>query len=284
MDQALRTVFHSLGGSACVRIVGGAVRNHVMGEPIKDIDLATVHEPQKVMDLCEQAGIKTIPTGIEHGTVTAVIEGYSYEITTLRRDVETDGRHARVEFSTLWEEDAQRRDFTMNALYQDEEGQIFDPLGTGLQDAQGRIIKFIGDPNARIVEDALRILRFFRFHAQYNADAYDEAACRACERNASLITELSRERITSELSLLLMAPHALSALSYMDVCCVLPYCLPHAAINPDVVDLIDWQDDADLRCLEARLYTLCPDVTSLSKHLALSKNKRSFKIPVQGKT
>ncbi len=178
--------------------VGGCVRNTLLREEVGDIDIATKWHPDEVVEKLEAAGIKTVPTGIDHGTVTAVTNGKHFEITTLRKDVETDGRRAVVSFADTWEEDAQRRDFTLNTLLADSEGNIFDPTGQGLSDLEARHIAFVGNPATRIAEDLLRILRFFRFHGAYGRGAPDEQALKACQDAAHKIPELSRERITQE--------------------------------------------------------------------------------------
>ena len=196
-------------------IVGGAVRNLLLGVPVKDVDVATVFTPDIVIEKLESAGIKVIPTGIAHGTVTAVIEGASIEITTLRIDIECDGRHATVAFRQDWREDAKRRDFTMNALYMDLDGGVYDPLGTGLPAAQQAHVCFIGDAGQRIREDALRILRFFRFYAAYDAGEPDDAAVQACARHVDLLGGLSKERITEEFFKILHARRAVDAIELM---------------------------------------------------------------------
>lgn len=186
------------------RFVGGCVRDVVLNRSVFDIDIATSHDPEEVISRLETAEIKAIPTGIEHGTVTAVVEGARYEITTLRRDVETDGRHAVVAFTDNWKEDARRRDFTMNALYCDIRGDIYDYFD-GLEDARQGIVRFIDDPAARIEEDVLRILRFYRFHAHYGkADPLLEARS-ACRQGAKDLANLSAERIQIEILKLLQA-------------------------------------------------------------------------------
>lgn len=178
--------------------VGGCVRNAMLGVEVSDIDIATKLTPDRVQEILSDAGIKTVPTGIEHGTVTAVIGGKSFEITTLRKDVETDGRRAVVSFCDNWAQDAARRDFTMNTLLADQEGFIYDPLGNGVEDLKARKVMFVGDPDGRIAEDYLRILRFFRFHAFYGQGAPDKAGLRACRAAADKISTLSIERITQE--------------------------------------------------------------------------------------
>ena len=154
------------------RAVGGAVRNTLLGIPVTEIDLATTALPDRVMALARAAGLKAVPTGIEHGTVTVIVDGMPFEVTTLRRDVETYGRHATVAFTENWEEDARRRDFTLNALYADRDGTVFDPLGGYGDLVEGRV-RFIGEAEERIKEDYLRILRFFRFNAYYGKGSFD---------------------------------------------------------------------------------------------------------------
>lgn len=190
------------GGQA--RYVGGAVRDAVLGRAIKDVDIATPLTPEAVMERLKVARIKSIPTGIDHGTVTAVCRGHAYEITTLRHDVETDGRRAKVAFTQDWKADAARRDFTMNALYADEDGTVYDYFD-GVEDARKGHIRFIGQPLERIQEDALRILRFFRFHATYGKGAPDEEGLKACVERRLSLKGLSRERIRDELFRLLSA-------------------------------------------------------------------------------
>ncbi len=175
-----RAVMAALGeGNAC--FVGGSVRNALLEKPVGDIDIATPLKPDEVVRRLEAAGLKAVPTGIEHGTITAIAHGMPFEITTLRRDVETDGRRAVVAFGDDWAEDAQRRDFTMNALYASADGEVFDTVG-GVEDLKARRVRFVGDPVTRIREDYLRILRLFRFHAWYGKDEIDSAALHARRR------------------------------------------------------------------------------------------------------
>jgi len=178
--------------------VGGCVRNALIGRDVEDIDIATKWNPQEVTERLEAAGIKVVPTGIDHGTVTAVVEGKPFEITSLRKDIETDGRRAVVSFTQDWLEDARRRDFTINTLLADMEGNIFDPIGQGLDDLHKRRVVFVGDPAQRIAEDYLRILRLFRFHASYGDGEIDVEALAACRAAAGKIADLSKERITQE--------------------------------------------------------------------------------------
>lgn len=197
-----RQLLRVLQGNVCddepqALFVGGCVRNTILGRAVEDIDLATVLLPDAVMQILQKEDITVIPTGLQHGTVTAVIGDYSYEITTLRHDKHTDGRHAEVEFTQSWIEDAKRRDFTINTLLLDGSGTVYDPLGQGVDDLDQLLVRFVGDPQKRIEEDHLRILRFFRFTALYG-DIFDEAGLKACKAGAPFIKNLSKERITQE--------------------------------------------------------------------------------------
>lgn len=187
------------------RIVGGAVRNHLLGQPPGDVDLATTGLPDAVMARGRDAGWHAVPTGIDHGTVTLVVDGEPHEVTTLRSDVATHGRHATVAFGTDWSVDAHRRDFTINALYVDADGRLIDLVG-GYADIQARRVRFIGDPIARIREDFLRILRFFRFHAVYGHGAPDAAGLNACIQERNGLDILSAERVQQEMMKLMVAP------------------------------------------------------------------------------
>ena len=212
MAKLLRALDADKGAT---RYVGGAVRDDLLGLPISDLDLATRIRPEEVVDRLQAAKIKAVPTGIDHGTVTAVSDGQVVEITSLRRDVSTDGRRATVAFTDDWKEDAARRDFTINALSADPHtGEIFDYFG-GLEDLDGRHIRFIGDPLQRIAEDHLRILRFFRFHARFGAGEPDKAAIDACTERANDLMALSRERIADELLKLLAVPDPTATVSIM---------------------------------------------------------------------
>ncbi|SPF79356.1 CCA-adding enzyme [Pseudoprimorskyibacter insulae] len=210
-------------------LVGGCVRNALLGAPVDDIDICTNARPDVVMTLATDAGMKPIPTGIDHGTITVVTKGIPHEITTYRADVETDGRHAVVRFSNLMEEDARRRDFTMNALYADQTGQVHDPVG-GLPDLAARRVRYIDDPATRIREDYLRILRFFRFNAWYGdpAGGFDADALDGIARNLDGISSLSRERVGSEIAKLVRAPDPAPAIAAMDHTGALAACLPGA--------------------------------------------------------
>jgi poly(A) polymerase len=215
-EPATRTVFAALvSEGAEARAVGGAVRNALMGTLVKDIDIATTALPNEVMRLAKKAGLHAVPTGIEHGTVTVVAHHRPFEVTTLRRDIETFGRHARVTFTSDWREDALRRDFTMNALYCSADGTVHDPIG-GYGDLSARRVRFIGDAHARIREDYLRILRFFRFSAQYGNGVPDAEGLAAAIAEKAGLTDLSGERVRAEFLLLLAAPAAVEALRIMN--------------------------------------------------------------------
>lgn len=205
--RGMSRLLRALGAEeGLTRYVGGAVRDELLGLPVSDVDLATRIPPEEVVKRLEAAKIKAVPTGIEHGTITAVSDGRAVEITTLRRDVSTDGRRATVAFTDDWKEDAARRDFTINALFADPlSGEIYDYFD-GLDDLRNRHIRFIGDALQRIAEDHLRILRFFRFHARFDAGEPDAAALDACTIRANDLMALSRERIADELLKLLAVP------------------------------------------------------------------------------
>jgi len=212
-----------------LRFVGGCVRDALWQEPVGDIDLACQLEPQAVVDGLNTAGIRNVPTGIEHGTVTAVIDGQPYEITSLRRDVETDGRRATVAYTLDWAEDAKRRDLTVNALYADQEGRVYDPTGQGLEDIKARKFRFVGDAEQRVREDYLRILRFFRFLAWYGGqETVDAASLKACREHQSGLKKLSSERIWMEIKKLLSAPEPFRACHIMLTNGVLETLLPEA--------------------------------------------------------
>lgn len=220
-DADTQAVLSALKGRAL--FVGGCVRDSLLHLPVEDIDLATPLKPDDVMAALEAAGIRVVPTGLAHGTVTAVLNMRGYEITTLRRDEDTDGRHAQVAFTESWAEDVARRDFTMNTLLADSYGQIYDLTGCGIEDTlKGRVV-FVGDPAQRIEEDYLRILRFFRFYAHYGRGPVDPAAFEACAKMAPFIFALSHERITKEFFKLLEAENACNAIDLMDRTGILDY-------------------------------------------------------------
>ena len=217
-----RAVMDALGEA---RFVGGVVRNSLMGREVSDIDIATPLTPDEVTKRLEAAKLKAVPTGIEHGTVTAVSNGRPYEVTTLRRDVSTDGRRAVVAFTTDWAEDAQRRDFTMNALYADAKGEVFDSVG-GVADLKAGRVRFVGDPTMRIREDFLRILRLFRFHAWYGKGALDSKALHAAAAEKAGLAQLSGERIAKEMLKLLAAEDPVPVLRSMAASGILVEILP----------------------------------------------------------
>jgi poly(A) polymerase len=210
------------------RFVGGCVRDALARRPVKDIDIATPDTPERVIELLARAGLRSVPTGLAHGTVTAIANGKPFEITTLRRDVETDGRHAKVAFTDDWIADASRRDFTINALSCRADRQIYDPFG-GIADlAAGRIV-FVGDPGKRIDEDVLRLLRYFRFYAHFGHPPADTASVHACRARAGRLTDLSGERIAAEILKLLAVPDPLPALVLMQWAGALQVLLPDGA-------------------------------------------------------
>lgn len=256
------------------RFVGGCVRNAIMDRPVDDIDIATQIEPESVIKALEAAGIRAIPTGIDHGTITAVIDGKPFEITTLRRDVETDGRRAVVAFTEDWAEDAGRRDFRLNALYADIDGTVYDPVVGGIEDAEtGRVI-FIGDADMRLREDFLRILRFFRFNAWYGA-GIDADGLAACARQKEGLKKIASERIWKELHKLLAAPDPTEAVSAMHESGVLAIFLPEAETLDGLHDLrvsetlAGVQADPMLR-LMALIHRSANSVLAVSKRLRLS--------------
>ena len=240
--RGMKRLLAALGADeGLTRYVGGAVRDDLLGLPISDIDLATRIPPHEVVQRLEEARIKAVPTGIDHGTITAVSDGHPFEITTLRRDVSTDGRRATVAFTDDWQEDAARRDFTINALSADPvTGELFDYF-SGLTDLEQRHIRFIGDPFQRIAEDHLRILRFFRFHARFGSGDPDAAALEACTARAKDLMALSRERIADEL---------LKLLGMADPCPTVAVMLDRAILRP-VLPEIAAERIADLAALIA---------------------------------
>jgi poly(A) polymerase len=270
----LLALLNSEGGEG--RVVGGAVRNTLMGLPVGDIDIATTLVPEQVIERAKAAGIKAVPTGIAHGTVTLVLEGRGYEVTTLRRDLETDGRHAQVAFGTDWMADAERRDLTINALYADADGEVIDLVG-GLGDLETRTVRFIGDASTRIAEDYLRVLRFFRFFAYYGSGRPDADGLRASARAKDKLKTLSAERIWAEMKKLLGAPDPSRALLWMRQTGVLTEILPETekwgidAIHGLVLteQALQWEPDPLLRLAGV----VPPDAARLeamSKRLRLS--------------
>jgi len=269
-DPAVATLFAALDAVGIVaRFVGGCVRNAVLGRAIDDFDLAVDRPPEATMRALDAARIKTVPTGLKHGTVTAIIDRRPFELTTLRRDVETDGRRAVVAFTDDWLEDASRRDFTFNALYADRDGTLYDPFDGRDDLAQARV-RFIGDADTRIAEDRLRVLRFFRFHAWYGRPPFDSPSFDACRRNAGALLGLSGERVRKELLRLLAAPSPADTVAAMREAGILDHWLPECIGAPGLRALIAREDKPDpLR----RLAAILPggaDATAIGKRLKLS--------------
>ena len=260
-----------------ILFVGGCVRDALLGRSVVDVDMATVHTPEEVMRRLDEAGIGYHTIGAEHGTVAAHRDGRVFEITTLRVDVETDGRHARVAYTDDWALDASRRDFTINALYADADGNVFDPLG-GMADVEARRVRFIGDPNERIEEDALRILRFFRFHAQLGEVALDRDGLAACQARAGLLDQLSGERVRDELFKLLRSSEPASTLRVLQDRDILKRVLPTGYQISRLAALVTVEGVADradtLRRLAALLEGVSP-VRQLAERLRLSKSDAS---------
>ncbi|MDE1991636.1 MAG: CCA tRNA nucleotidyltransferase [Rhizobiaceae bacterium] len=278
--QRVLALLNADGGEG--RVVGGAVRNSLLGLAVSDIDIATTLLPELVVERAKAAGIKAVPTGIAHGTVTLVIDGKPFEVTTLRRDVETDGRHAQVAFSEDWQVDAERRDLTINALYAASDGEVIDLVG-GLADLERRNIRFIGDATRRIAEDYLRILRFFRFFAHYGSGRPDADGLRACAAARSKLASLSAERVWSEMKKLLAAKDPGRALLWMRQVAVLAEVLPEtekwgidaipALISTE--EALGWTPDPMLRLAAI----IPPDAARLAKlatRLRLSKAETAY--------
>lgn len=227
-DDRLQRLLAALGANGDEAMVaGGAVRNALLGQEVADIDIATTTLPPETISRAEAAGFRAIPTGIEHGTITVVADGRPFEVTTLRADVATDGRRAKVRFGRDWKADAERRDFTINGLYARADGTVVDLVG-GLADLESRRLRFIGDPEARIREDYLRILRFFRFFAWYGSGRPDAEGLKACARLKDGLDQLSAERVWAELRRLLSAPDPSRALLWMRQAGVLTRVLPES--------------------------------------------------------
>jgi len=278
-DASLQRVLAVLADGGAARVAGGAVRNALMQRPVADIDIATTHLPEWVMELATAAGFSVHPTGLSHGTVTVVAgDGdarRSFEVTTLRVDEETDGRHARVAFTGDWEADARRRDFTINALYCDAGGKVFDPVG-GYPDILARRVRFVGEPEARIREDYLRILRFFRFHARYGESTPDPEGLAACVALKEGLVRLSAERVRDELLKLLVAPGAAATLAIMRETGILALILPVAA------DLARFTSMAAADALHGlapdpvlRLAALAPGIAATADRLRLSNAEQA---------
>jgi len=233
--MAVFDALNAIGADA--RFVGGCVRDALIGRAVGDIDIATDAVPERVVEALQAAGIKAVPTGIDHGTITAVADRKPFEITTLRRDVETFGRHATVAFTDDWTEDAARRDFTVNALSLETDGTLHDPFG-GEADLRAGRIRFVGNAIDRIEEDVLRLLRFFRFHAHYGQDGLDPEGMAACRKMAPRLSGLSAERIWAELRKLLLAPRPIGVLRAMEESGVIAVLLPEAVAFERLENLV----------------------------------------------
>jgi tRNA nucleotidyltransferase/poly(A) polymerase len=275
-EPPVRTVFTALdGASGATRLVGGAVRDALLEREVGDADFATIFRPPEIIARASTAGLKIVPTGIEHGTVTLIVAGRPFEVTTLRRDIETDGRHALVHFTTDWREDAARRDFTINALYCDATGEVFDPCG-GIPDLKAGRVRFIGKAEDRIREDFLRILRFFRFFANYGSGRPDAEGLKACARLKSGVATLSAERVWAELKRILSAPDPTRALLWMRTTEVLAKVLPESWGIDAVHRLVStasregWTPDPILR-LESILPPHRARIDALAERLRLSR-------------
>ncbi len=268
-----------LGALGEGRFVGGAVRNAILDWAVEDIDIAVPMPPEESLQRLQSAGIKALPTGFAHGTVTAILNGLVFEVTSLRRDVETDGRHAVVSYTDDWEEDSARRDFTMNALYAAADGEIFDYHG-GIEDLVAGRVRFVGDPARRIREDYLRILRLFRFHAWYGKGDMDADALRAAADAKAGIAQLSGERIAKELLRLLEAQNPVPSFRIMAACGILPEILPFSVNLPRLENLvlIDAQNQFPADPI-LRLAALLPDsgdaARQLGERLKLSGAERA---------
>ena len=256
------------------RVIGGTVRNALLDMPAGDIDVATTALPETVIARVAAQGFKAVPTGIEHGTVTVVVQGHPFEVTTLREDVETFGRKAKVAFGRDWRRDAERRDFTMNALSVGPDGAIYDYVD-GLADLDARRVRFIGDPATRIAEDYLRILRFFRFHAAYGHGPPDAPGLAACIAGRDGLDQLSRERVRMELLKLLAAPRAAATLAIMAEAGILVDVLAGVPLIAAFADMVAVEAvvgvaSDPIRRLGALAVFVCEDAERLSERLRLS--------------
>ena len=275
--RAVMGALEAAGGEA--RFVGGCVRDALLKRPIGDIDIATTLEPDQVTAALQAAGLRAVPTGVEHGTVTAISDHKPYEITTLRRDVETDGRRAVVAFTTDWAEDAARRDFRLNALYLSPDGALHDPTGGGIEDAYAGRIVFVGDPQTRIREDYLRILRFFRFYAWFGKGEADAEGLAACGALKDRLGALSGERVSKELLKLLAAADPRPAVRLMAASGVLTALLPGAGALKRFETLVEIETDMLFETdAELRLAALLPGdraaVAAVAQRLRLSNSQR----------
>lgn len=273
ITQKLFQIFREEGVEA--RFVGGCVRDAVLGISAHDIDMAIPIPPDDIIYSLTKANINVIPTGYEFGTITAVLENRTFQITSLRKDWETDGRHARVTYGTDWEVDASRRDFTINALYADAEGTIYDYFH-GLDDLKFGIIRFVGDAHTRIQEDYLRILRYFRFLAWHGQGPVNLEAMQACTALHHGLRDLSRERIGYEFLKLLSAPDPLSSLRLLNKAGIVPLILPNP-INLDAIEsLLNFEQIPKVMCRLAALSLPKIDVSAVAKSLRLSRDQKNY--------
>lgn len=270
---AVVAALEAAGGPGCARYVGGCVRNALIGAPVDDVDIATPLRPEQVVRALRDAGLRAVPTGIEHGTVTAISDHRPFEITSLRRDVETDGRKAVVAFTEDWAEDAARRDFRLNALYAEPDGRLHDPTGAGVADAAAGRIVFVGDPETRIREDYLRILRFFRFFAWYGRGEPDAAGLKACGRLREGMARLSGERLGKEVLKLLTARDPRAAVRAMRDSRVLAQVLPFAGPGDRFEALVRLTSDSVLR-LSGLMSDDAGEVDASATRLRLSNAQR----------
>ncbi len=255
--KRLMTVLAGYGDSPSTLFVGGSVRNLLLEKEVCDVDLATQFTPEEVLEKLKHAGIRAIPTGLKHGTVTAVIEEKSYEITSLRCDMKTDGRHADVSFTKDWLEDSRRRDFTMNTLLAAMDGRLFDPTGRGLADLHNRKVVFVGKPEKRIEEDYLRILRFFRFHTLYGAGEVDEEVLTVCQKYAGRLKRLSKERVSQEFFKILSVDDPVDTLNIMRNNNILEEIVATDYSAQALKTLCRLQQHYNMFSLVARLLVLC---------------------------
>lgn len=261
------------------RFVGGCVRNFLLGIDITDIDIATEHMPEITMQKLKESGIKAIPTGIKHGTITAVLNNTQYEITTLRKDVSCDGRHAEVEFTDSWKEDAARRDFTINAMSMDIDGKVYDYFG-GREDLKSGLLKFVGNAEQRANEDILRILRFFRFYAYYGKGQMDSHALDACEKLAEKITSLSGERIQTEMFKLLRAKNPYPVLKVMQDKNISKYLFADGINLNTLKKLQNISNSSLLRLCSLMVDFSKDDVINQAKNWKLSNKDKKYLISV----
>lgn len=275
-DQVTQQLFQIFADHrVLVRFVGGCVRDAVLGIAAHDIDIAAPIPPDQIIDILTKAQVHVIPTGYDFGTITAVVHGRSFQITSLRQDWETDGRRARVMYGTDWEADALRRDFTINALYADRDGTIYDYF-EGLGDLKAGIIRFVGDAHQRIQEDYLRILRYFRFLSWYGHGPIHPEAMQACTAHSHGLKGLSRERVGHEFLKLLAAPSPLSSLILMNQAGLDPFILPHPLNLKAIEVLLNFEETSNVLCRLAALSLPQIDDKGLAEALRLSREQKQY--------